>query len=299
MLMPGNHGSRTMLLRARQFEIAFPRPALIMGVVNTTPDSFYPGNRFDTREAAVAHALQMAAEGADIIDIGGESSRPKAKPVSAEEELRRVIPVLQSLSRAVSIPLSIDTVKPAVARAALQAGASIINDIAAHREEEEMWQVAAQSGAAYVAVHMQGTPATMQDNPRYEDVVAEIGKFFEDRLKRLQACGVNAEQVVLDAGLGFGKRPADNLRLLAELPAFTKWGRPLLVGASRKSFMETVVGAGVGDRLAASLACACWAVENGAQIIRCHDVAATRHAVRMTEALRQEQKHGGDSTFHP
>jgi dihydropteroate synthase len=287
-----------MLLRARQFEIAFPRPALIMGVVNATPDSFYSGNRFDTREAAVTHALQMAAEGADIIDIGGESSRPKAQPVSEEEELRRVLPVLQSLARAVSIPLSIDTVKPAVARAALQAGASMINDIAANRAEEEMWRIAAASGAAYVAVHMQGTPSTMQDNPSYEDIVGEIGNFFADRLKRLRACGVNAEQVVLDVGIGFGKRPADNLRLLAELPAFTKWGRPLLVGASRKSFMETVVGAGVGDRLAASLACACWAARNGAQIIRCHDVAATRQAVRMTEALRQKQENGGDFTFH-
>jgi dihydropteroate synthase len=295
-MCPETTGLDAMLLRARQFELAFPRPALIMGVVNATPDSFYSGNRFHTREAAVAHALQLAAEGADIIDIGGESSRPKAKPVSEAEELRRVVPVLQSLTRAVSIPLSIDTVKPAVARAALQAGASIINDIAANREEEEMWGVAAESGAAYVAVHMQGTPATMQDHPSYKDVVAEIGDFFEDRLKRLRACGVNAEQVVLDVGIGFGKRPEDNLRLLAELPAFAKWGRPLLVGASRKSFMEAVVGASVGDRLAASLACACWAVENGAHIIRCHDVAATRQAVRMTEALRQKQKNGGDST---
>lgn len=278
-----------MILRARQFEIRFPRPALIMGVVNVTPDSFYPENRFETRDAAVTHGLQLAAEGADIIDIGGESSRPKAKPISEDAELRRVLPVLQGLARAVSIPLSVDTVKPAVARAALQAGASIINDIAANRDDEAMWRLAAESGAAYVAVHMQGTPATMQDRPRYEDVVEEVGKFFEDRLKRLLACGVNAEQVVLDVGIGFGKRPADSLRLLAELGAFTKWERPLLLGASRKSFMESAVGAAMGDRLAPSLACACWAVQNGAQIIRCHDVAATRLAVRMTEALRKKQ----------
>jgi dihydropteroate synthase len=287
-----------MLLRARQFEFLFPRPALIMGVVNATPDSFYDGCRFNTREAAVEHGLKLAAEGADIIDVGGESARPRAMPISEADELRRAIPVLESLAAAIAIPLSIDTVKPAVARAALRAGASIINDIAANRETEEMWRLAADTGAGYVAVHMQGSPATMQDNPQYEDVVEEVGKFFEDRLKRLLACGVNAEQVVLDIGLGFGKRPGQNLRLLADLGIFAKWGRPLLLGASRKSFMETAVGAGVGDRLAPSLACACWGAQNGAQIIRCHDVAATRQAVRMTETLRQEQKNGGNSTLH-
>ncbi|MGA2176172.1 MAG: dihydropteroate synthase [Verrucomicrobiota bacterium] len=286
-----------MLLRARQFEFAFPRPALLMGIVNATPDSFYDGGRFARTEAAVAHALQLAAEGADIIDIGGESSRPKAEPVSEAEELRRVIPVLEGLAGAVSVPLSIDTVKPAVARAALRAGASIINDIAANREGDEMWRLAAESGAAYVAVHMQGSPATMQDNPRYDDVVLEVDRFFEDRLKRLRDCGVNAEQVVLDVGLGFGKRPGENLRLLAELGRFTKWGRPLLLGASRKSFMGAVVGAGLEERLPPSLACACWAVENGGRIIRCHDVAATRQAVRMTEALMQQQTNAEHSTL--
>jgi dihydropteroate synthase len=278
-----------MLLRARQFEIAFPRPALLMGVVNATPDSFYDGGRHDTTEAAIAHALQLAGEGADIIDIGGESSRPKAAPVSEAEELRRVIPVLEALAGAVSIPLSIDTVKPGVAREALRAGASIINDIAANRDGEEMWRLAAESGAAYVVVHMQGAPATMQDNPAYDDVVLEVNRFFEDRLKRLRACGVNAEQVVLDVGIGFGKTPAHNLQLLAQLGRFTKWGRPLLLGASRKSFMGRVVGAKVQERLPPSLACACWGAQNGAGIIRCHDVAATRHAVRMTEALMSQQ----------
>jgi dihydropteroate synthase len=287
-----------MRLRARQFEFVFPRPALIMGVVNATPDSFYPGGRFPSRDAAVARALELAAEGADMIDIGGESSRPKAQPVDEAEELRRVIPVLEELAGAVSIPLSIDTVKPPVARAALQAGASIINDIAANRAGEEMWRLAAETGAAYVAVHMQGSPATMQDNPQYEDVVAAVGNFFADRLKRLRACGVNPEQVVLDVGIGFGKRPAENLRLLAALGSFTKWRRPLLLGASRKSFLGAIVGGGVEDRLAPSLACACWGVAHGAQIIRCHDVAATRQAVRMCEALRQEQKNGGNSTLH-
>jgi dihydropteroate synthase len=287
-----------MLLRARQFSFAFPRPALLMGVVNATPDSFYDGARFDNADGAVAHALRLAQEGADMIDIGGESSRPAATPVSEAEELRRVIPVLEALSARVAVPLSIDTVKPGVAREALRAGASIINDIAAHREDQAMWRLAAESGAAYVAVHMRGLPATMQENPVYNDVVAEVDHFFEDRLNRLLLCGVNAEQVVLDVGLGFGKRVEHNLRLLAQLKRFTKWERPLLVGASRKSFMGTASGAEVQERLPPSLACACWSVESGAAMIRCHDVAATRHAVRMTEALMKQQTNAGHFT-HP
>jgi dihydropteroate synthase len=278
-----------MLLRARQFEIRFPRPALLMGVVNATPDSFYDGGRHDAADAAIAHALRLAAEGADMIDIGGESSRPRANPVGEAEELRRVIPVIEALAGAVSIPLSIDTVKPGVAREALRAGASIINDIAANRDGDEMWRLAAETGAAYVVVHMQGVPATMQEHPAYDNVVAEVGGFFEERLSRLRACGVNQEQVVLDVGIGFGKALEHNLQLIADLRGFTKWGRPVLLGASRKSFTGRVVGAKVEERLPPSLACACWAVQNGARIIRCHDVASTRYAVRMTEALMEHQ----------
>ena len=277
-----------MFLRARQFAFAFPRPALLMGVVNATPDSFYEGARFGDAAAAAAHAMRLVEEGADIIDIGGESSRPGAASVSEAEELRRVIPVLEALA-GVAVPLSIDTVKPGVARQALRAGACIINDIAANRQDAEMWRLAAETGAAYVAVHMRGLPATMQENPVYDDVVAEVDRFFEDRLKRLLACDVHLEQVVLDVGLGFGKRVEDNLRLLARLRCFTKWERPLLVGASRKSFTGAASGAKVQERLPASLACACWAVANGAAIIRCHDVAATRHAMRMTEEVMKQQ----------
>jgi len=209
-----------------------------------------------------------------------------------------VAPVLEALSGAVAVPLSIDTVKPGVARAALRAGACIINDIAANRQDEAMWRLAAETGAGYVAVHMQGSPATMQENPAYDDVVTEVEHFFDDRLKRLLSCGVHAEQVVLDVGLGFGKRVEDNLRLLARLRCFTRWERPLLVGASRKTFTGAVSGAKVPERLPASLACACWGVENGAGIIRCHDVAATRRALRMTEALMKQQTNAGHFT-HP
>jgi dihydropteroate synthase len=274
-----------MLLRARQFEFVFPRPALLMGIVNATPDSFSDGGQHFDAEKAVAHAKYLIEEGADIIDVGGESSRPRANPVSEAEELRRVIPVLEALAASVKVPLSIDTVKVAVAREALRAGASIVNDIAANRNDDGMWRLAAQSGAAYVVVHMQGAPATMQDNPVYTDVIAEVSQFFENRLSRLRECGVNAEQVVLDVGIGFGKAVEHNLQLIAHLARFTKWKRPLMLGTSRKSFLGRVVGAKLDQRLAPSLACACWSAQHGAQIIRCHDVAATRHAVRMTEAL--------------
>jgi dihydropteroate synthase len=277
-----------MVFRARQFKFIFPRPALLMGVVNVTPDSFSDGGQFATAPAAVQHALNLAGEGADIIDVGGESSRPGATPVAEEEELRRVLPVIEELAGRLSIPISIDTVKPAVARAALQAGASIINDIGANRREDEMWHLAAESGAGYVLMHMQGSPPTMQDNPAYSDVIREVDEFFEERLSQVQRRGVDTEQVVLDVGIGFGKRVEDNLRLLAGLGHFTKWGRPLLLGASRKSFLGRCSGG--TDRLAPSLACACWAVENGAHIIRCHDLAATRGALRVTETLMEEKK---------
>jgi dihydropteroate synthase len=287
-----------MLLRARQFAYAFPRPVLLMGVVNVTPDSFSDGGEFFHTEQAVARALALAAEGADIIDIGGESTRPGAEPVPEEEELRRVLPVLNKLAGKLAIAVSIDTIKPAVARAALQAGASIINDIAANREDDEMWRLAATSGAGYILTHMQGSPLDMQRNPSYGDVVAEVNEFFGQRLSRLAACGVQPEQVVLDVGLGFGKRLEDNLRLLANLGAFAKWERPLLLGASRKSFMGKIFGASLKDRLPASLACACWAAGQGAQIIRTHDVAATRQAVAMTGSLIERQLNGEHCANH-
>jgi dihydropteroate synthase len=278
-----------MLLRARQFEYVFPGRALLMGVVNVTPDSFSDGGEFFSTDRAVARALQLAAEGADFIDIGGESTRPGARPVPEAEELRRVIPVIEQLAGKLAIAISIDTIKPAVARAALRSGASLVNDIAANREDDAMWRVAAQSGAGYVLTHMQGTPENMQINPVYKNVVAEVNEFFGGRLARLAACGVPAEQVALDVGIGFGKRLEDNLQLLARLRAFTKWQRPLVLGASRKSFLGQMSGASLPERLPASLACACWAAQQGAGIIRTHDVAATRQALELTGALMQRQ----------
>jgi len=280
-----------MIFRARQFEFIFPRPTLVMGVVNVTPDSFSDGGRFLDSNAAVEHALRLAGQGADILDIGGESTRPGAEPVEEKEELRRVIPVIENLAAKIKIPLSIDTVKPAVARAALQAGVSIVNDVGTGREGASMWKVVSQFRAGYICTHAQGEPRTMQQNPAYADVVREVGEFFLERLTfMLNEAGIAVEQIALDPGIGFGKTLEHNLELLANLRSFAKLRRPLLVGVSRKSFIEKLLGAKLNERLPASLACATLAVADGAQIIRAHDVAETVQAARMAEALLARRK---------
>jgi dihydropteroate synthase len=277
-------------LRARQFDFAFPRPALVMGIVNVTPDSFSDGGRFLDPQAAVAHALQLAEQGAEILDVGGESSRPGALPVEEAEELRRVLPVIEQLAWCAKVPVSIDTVKPGVARAALDAGASIVNDVAAHRADDALWRVVAEARAGYVCMHSQGTPRTMQANPVYADVAREVGEFFSERLKRLEDCGVRREQIILDPGIGFGKTREHNLQLLGAARSFTMYGRPLLLGVSRKSFIGKLLGVELPARLPGALACACLAVAAGVQIIRAHDVAETVQAIRMTEAILANQK---------
>ncbi len=279
-----------MIFRARQFEFRFPRPALIMGVVNVTPDSFSDGGEFLDADRAVAHALQLVDGGAELLDIGGESTRPGATPVSEAEELRRVLPVIEQLVRRTRVPLSIDTMKPAVARQALAVGASIINDVAANRADDAMGRVVAETGAGYIAMHMQGQPQTMQASPVYVDVVRGVEDFFRDRLQRLNACGVGADQVVFDVGVGFGKTLEHNLQLLAALRSFTKLERPLLLGVSRKSFIGQVIPAAAAERLPGSLACACLAVAMGVQIIRTHDVAETVQTLRVTEAILAHKK---------
>ena len=280
-----------MLFRARQFEWNFPRPTLVMGVVNVTPDSFSDGGRYFDADAAVQHGLDLVAQGAELLDIGGESTRPGARPVEEAEELRRVIPVVQRLSAKVKVPLSIDTRKPAVARAALQAGAAIVNDVASASRAasgvaaDPMWAVVGEFRAAYIVMHAQGEPPTMQDHPVYNDVLREIRDFFQERLESLAAVGVAAEQVVLDPGIGFGKTLENTLQLLAHLESFTTLSRPVLLGVSRKSFIRKLLGAEVNARLPASLACATLAVAAGVRFIRTHDVAETVQAVRMAEAV--------------
>ncbi len=270
-----------MVLRARQFEFSFPRPVMIMGILNVTPDSFFDGGRFFQAQAAVTHAHEMIAEGADVLDVGGESTRPFSTPVSEAEELRRVIPVIKALAPTVPVPISIDTRKTAVARAAVEAGACIINDVGAARADDGMRHLVAESGAAYVAMHSQGPPETMQLNPVYRDVVTEVAEFFEGCGQQLRAAGVKPEQIVFDPGIGFGKTAAHNLELVAHLGRFAALNRPLLLGVSRKAFL----GGRVEERLPGALACACWGARAPVQIIRVHDVAATRQAVRLTESL--------------
>ena len=279
-----------MFLRARQFTFTFPRPALVMGIVNVTPDSFSDGGQFLDADKAVARAVELAGQGAELLDIGGESTRPGAAPVSEAEEMRRVIPVIEKLAPRVNVPLAIDTMKPGVARAALEAGAGIVNDIAANREDDTMWRLVAEFGAGYICMHSQGTPQTMQVNPVYADVVREVEDFFRDRLRRLRDCGVSPDQVLLDVGIGFGKTLEHNLQLLAGLRGFTNGERPVLLGVSRKSFIGKLLEAEVAERLPASLACACLAVAAGVQVIRAHDVAETVQAVRMTEAVLARNK---------
>jgi dihydropteroate synthase len=272
-------------LRAGQFQFTFPRPALVMGIVNVTPDSFFDGGRFLDAAAAVAHALKLVEQGAEIIDVGGESTRPGALAVAEPEELRRVMPVIEQLAGQIKVPISIDTAKPGVARAALAAGASIVNDVAANREDGALWRLVAETHAGYVCMHMQGTPRTMQAEPAYADVVREVGEFFCERIQRLNDCGVGRDQIILDPGIGFGKTVEHNLQLLGAARSFTRLERPLLLGVSRKSFIGKLLGAELAARLPGALACACLAVAAGVQIIRAHDVAETVQAIRMAEAI--------------
>jgi dihydropteroate synthase len=279
-----------MLLRARQYQFAFPRPAMVMGIVNVTPDSFSDGGSYSDAKAAVEHAIRLVEQGAEIIDIGGESTRPRATPVDEAEELGRVLPVIRELAGRIKVPISIDTMKPGVARAALEAGASIVNDVAANREDDAMWRAVADAKAGYVCMHMQGVPQTMQVNPSYADVVEEVEKFFSERINRLNDCRVASEQIILDPGIGFGKTAEHNLQLLGGLRKFTKLERPLLLGVSRKSFIGKLFGTELAARLPAALACASLAVEAGVQIIRAHEVAETVQALRMTEAILANRK---------
>ena len=270
---------------AREFTFEFPRPIVVMGIVNTTPDSFADGGRFLNTNSAVDHALRLADEGAEIIDIGGESTRPGSDPVSAEEELCRVVPVIERLTKRSDILLSIDTQKPTVARAALNAGASIVNDVAANRDSPEMWRIVAETRAGYVCMHMQGTPQTMQAKPLYDNVLREVSSFFTERLARLAEYEISSRQVALDPGIGFGKELEHNIKLLSGLNQFIVTERPIMVGVSRKSFIGKLLGTPIEERLPASLACAIWSVIEGVHIVRVHDVAETVQAVRMAEAL--------------
>ncbi|MBI5866776.1 MAG: dihydropteroate synthase [candidate division Zixibacteria bacterium] len=265
------------------------RGCWIMGVLNCTPDSFSDGGRFMSVETAVAHARQMIVDGVDIVDIGGESTRPGSLPVDPAEQIRRTIPVIERIRSFWDGPISIDTTKATVASAALSAGANWINDISALRDDAEMADIAAKSVSMVVLMHMQGTPRTMQTAPDYSDVVTEVRDFLQQRADFALRSGVRDDHIIVDPGIGFGKRQDDNLAILANLPRFAELGYPVLVGASRKSFIGKITGDDTPDRLEGSLAAAVWAALHGARIVRVHDVAATRKALLVAESIARGQ----------
>ncbi len=268
----------------RTFDLA--DRGLIMGIVNVTPDSFSDGGHFARTDDAVAHALRLADEGADILDIGGESTRPGAAAVTVEEELRRVIPVIEKLAGKTAAALSVDTSKAAVARAAAAAGAEIINDVTALQGDDDMPRVAAESGCAVVLMHMQGTPRTMQLNPHYDDVVAEVAGHLAQRVAAARAAGIGPERIAIDPGIGFGKTVEHNMQLITGLGRFAALGHPVLLGASRKSFLATLAHcADVEDRDLPTAVLTALGYGFGARLFRVHAVHANLQALRLAEAL--------------
>jgi dihydropteroate synthase len=261
---------------------------IVMGVVNTTPDSFSDGGQFFDANRAVDYALQLVAEGADIIDVGGESTRPGADPVGSEEEMRRVIPVIERLAAQTNAPISIDTYKESVARAALTAGATIVNDISGLTADPRLAQTAAEFGAGLILMHKRGDPTTMQSDTHYEDLIAEISLFLREAISKAEAAGVDPAKIMIDPGIGFGKDLAGNVQIINSVGSLTELGKPVLIGASRKAFIGRITGAAdPAHRLHGSLAAAVAAVIYGAAAVRVHDVKETREAVDVAIQLRR------------
>lgn len=274
------------ILDCRGKILTFDHPR-ICGILNITPDSFSDGGKFLDVSAALNRALAMVEEGADIIDVGGESTRPGATAVSVTEEIDRVIPVIEQLTKIVSIPISIDTSKPEVMRAAVRAGAGIINDVYGLRQEGAL-EAAAETGAAVCLVHMQGEPRTMQEKPHYDDVVSEVHRFLAERLFTCQLAGIDKKKLIIDPGFGFGKTLEHNVTLLRELSRFASLDVPILVGLSRKSLIGTLIHRSAGQRVYGSVAAALIAIQRGASIVRVHDVGATRDALAIWNAVKIE-----------
>lgn len=274
-----------------KFQFDLSRP-LVMGIVNVTPDSFADGGHHLQRDAALAHAHQLIHEGADILDIGGESTRPGAQPVSVQQELDRIMPVIEGLCAA-PLPISVDTCKPEVMRAALAQGVSMVNDIDALQQAEALHAVAA-SDAAVCLMHKQGSPPTMQQQPHYQDVMSEVLQFLHERIAAVEAAGIARQRIVVDPGFGFGKTLAHNLALLRNLDALAELNVPVLAGLSRKSMLGTITGQDVAHRVHASVAAALLAVQRGARLVRVHDVRATVDALRIWQAVNAAAIDGDD-----
>jgi len=282
-------GKQPMELHARDRVIRWREHPLIMGILNVTPDSFFDGGRYIDPQAAVSHALQLVEEGADLLDIGAESTRPGSSPIEEAEERRRLIPVVAAVAKAVTIPISIDTSKAAVAQAAIDVGAVIVNDVTALRGDPAMPDVIARSRSGLVLMHMQGIPRTMQQAPCYRDVVEDVSSFFADRLQFAADKQISRCRIILDPGIGFGKLLLDNLDLVAGLGTFAKFECPVLVGVSRKAFLGKLTDRPVEDRVWGTAAAVALAVEHGAQILRVHDVGAMRDVVKVATAIARRQ----------
>ncbi len=281
----GEAGRFVLTMGGGSFDLS--RRTLIMGILNVTPDSFSDGGRYCTTDQAVARALAMAGDGADIIDIGGESSRPGADPVSEQEETRRVVGVIEEIHRRIDTPLSIDTYKAGVARRAVEAGAAMINDISALAFDPDMAPLAAALSVPVILMHIKGTPRDMQKDPHYTDLIGEVRGALGRTIERAVAAGIDPERIIIDPGIGFGKTAEDNLTLIGHIRDFFELGRPVLVGASRKSFIGSLTGKPVNDRLWASVGAASAAVLQGAHIVRVHDVAETRDALAVVDAIKR------------
>jgi dihydropteroate synthase len=273
-------------IRCREKTLLLDSKVLIMGILNVTPDSFSDGGRFLDPAFAVDQAQEMVAQGADIIDIGGESTRPGASYVSAEEEIDRIRPILQVLGKCIDIPLSIDTRKAAVAQMALDCGASIVNDVSALEDDSCMAKVIQESGAGVVLMHRQGPSATMQEAPHYEDVVEEVKSFLAQRVAFAQSMGIPSDHIIVDPGIGFGKTCKHNLKILSSLGEFLKLNQPLMIGLSRKGFIGDLTGKPVAEREMGNAAAIATAVWQGAHILRVHDVSAMKDPIRVAQALR-------------
>ncbi|HKC93775.1 MAG TPA: dihydropteroate synthase [Nitrospira sp.] len=274
-----------MILQAKDRTLELSERPVVMGVVNVTPDSFFDGGRYAKPDAAIRHALRLAEEGADLLDIGAESTRPGAESIDEGEERRRLMPVVTAVAKAVRIPISVDTMKSTVAGAALEAGAVIVNDVSALRADPAMAVLVATTGAGVVLMHMQGIPKTMQIAPAYDNVVGEIAEFFRERIRFCRERGIGEDQIVLDPGIGFGKLLLHNLTLLGQLETFVQFGRPILVGVSMKAFIGQVLGRPVEERSWGTAAAVALAVSNGARILRVHDVAAMKEVVTVAAAI--------------
>jgi dihydropteroate synthase len=257
-----------------------------MGILNVTPDSFSDGGRWIAASAAIEHAHQLAADGADIVDIGGESTRPGALPVEPDEQLRRVLPVIQQLAGRLPVPMSIDTSSSLVAREALDAGAHVLNDVTALTGDPEMPQVCAARACGVIIMHMQGTPQTMQLEPKYDDVVREVTGYLSQRVQDLVTRGIAAERIMIDPGIGFGKTPSHNLKLLSSIAALRSTGRPVLIGHSRKRFLQKVLGRPIEEAMAGTIGVAIAVAEQGAELVRVHDVRAVKDALLAWQAVR-------------